>query len=420
MSFFRAAKKKKKELEKKEKELEKATLAAEESLASTGRSLDGSNAWSLVVDEELVDEEHVEEENVDEEHVEPPTIEEKSAAPTIEEKSAAPTIEEKPAAPTIEEKPAAPTIEEKPAAPAAPKNPKVVFVSSFDKLRRDPNTPSPDVPKIVRPYGAGSPYLKIRKYESSHAAFPAPSVSAYYEGATIRRMPNGPPGPPKGVEGQYRYVKVRRMRTTMPEGARLQVKAYPSGLKITRQPTNELAGSLREYGTLAAAAAAVGWGGHRGYATQAEQLKKSDVGAAFLPPVIPNPALLEPEPSKEPPPIRVPFLPDNVFSRYHRKEFVPEVKPPFKPSISSADSDVSKISPTSALSKVAGGEEEQGKFGWSEWLDEWLFASMKGQQNKEPVLAPRDDDPGPEMTEEKKAALKALAVAAAVWWFFGP
>ncbi|KAA8903176.1 hypothetical protein FN846DRAFT_954394 [Sphaerosporella brunnea] len=278
----------------------------------------------------------------------------------------------------------------------------IVTARSSDTGRQDP-PPLPKVPKIVRPVGPGTGRLKIRRYESQHTTFPLVTKSAF-EKFTVRRMPNSSSEPPQ--KGEHRHMRIRKVKTHVPDGTQWKVKQYPSGPRIIHQPTNQLAGS---------------WCQIREYATQVPQPLQSDVIAlsSVLPPIIPDPKSLEAQEEPIPSPVRVPFLPDNDFSRYHRKEFVPEVKPPFKPTISSAEGDLSKVSATSALSKVVEGEL-QGNFSVSEWLDEIFFSQKRAVgEPKEPVLAPRDDDPGPELTEEKKNAMKAFAIVTGIWWFFG-
>jgi len=145
----------------------------------------------------------------------------------------------------------------------------------------------------------------------------------------------------------------------------------------------------------------------RGYATIAES----------TPPIIPKPwELIQEDASK--PAIRVPFLPDNEFAKYHRQEFVPVIAPPHRPAVSTVDEDMSSIAAISSLSHTVEGVE--GVFGDGGVLDE-VLVGMEGESEgkRESILAPMDDDMGPELTEEKKTAMKLFAASAAAWWVFG-
>lgn len=146
----------------------------------------------------------------------------------------------------------------------------------------------------------------------------------------------------------------------------------------------------------------------RGYATTAD----------FTPLIIPKPWEFAPSEDASRPAIRVPFLPDNEFSKYHRKEFVPEVQPPHRPAVSTVDADVSGIAATSSLSHTV--EGMQGGFGDGGVLDEVLIGveSEKGPES-ESTIAPREDDMGPQLSEEKKTAMKVFAAGTAAWWVFG-
>ncbi|KAF8248332.1 hypothetical protein K440DRAFT_626146 [Wilcoxina mikolae CBS 423.85] len=131
--------------------------------------------------------------------------------------------------------------------------------------------------------------------------------------------------------------------------------------------------------------------------------------AVALPPVLPK--LWEEEDDDDvtavaQPPIRVPLLPDNDFARYHRREYVPTVAPPHKPTVSTASEDGESVS--------------MGGFGISELIADIFPGREKGGEEKvEGIIAPRDDDEGDPMTKEKEDALKTFAVLAGVWWFFG-
>jgi len=145
---------------------------------------------------------------------------------------------------------------------------------------------------------------------------------------------------------------------------------------------------------------------NRGYATTT---------TAPTPLIIPKPwQFAHSEQAK--PAIRVPFLPDNEFSRYHRKEFVPDVAPPHRPAVSAVDADVSDIAATSSLSHTV--EGVQGSFGDGGVLDE-VLVGLASEGESECTIAPREDDVGPEFTEEKKMLVKLFAAGAVSWWVFG-
>lgn len=147
----------------------------------------------------------------------------------------------------------------------------------------------------------------------------------------------------------------------------------------------------------------------RGFSTSARAPAASDGPS---PPILPQ--IDEQGPDTKP--IRVAFLPENDFSRYHHYEQVATVAPPHKPVVSTVNDDASLISANSTLMEIIDDKAGTG-FQASEVLDEVLY-EVRAREKKD-LIAPREDDAGEPLTEEKKVALKVFGLGAGVWYFFG-
>ena len=149
-------------------------------------------------------------------------------------------------------------------------------------------------------------------------------------------------------------------------------------------PQSQLPGR-RTFATTAATTPIAGW---RRYKTTAA------AGAATPPPPLALPEQLdEPSATQGPEmPMRVPLLLETGLVRPHRHEHVPAVAP-------------SSISLLARLRLAPSGGQT-------------AFARAQ-QPASEPLLAPRADDTGDAMTDDKVAAAKLAGVAAAVWWLAG-
>ncbi|KAI5784596.1 hypothetical protein EDC01DRAFT_662679 [Geopyxis carbonaria] len=134
-------------------------------------------------------------------------------------------------------------------------------------------------------------------------------------------------------------------------------------------------------------------------------------------------------------PVRVPFLPENDFARYHRREFVPQVKPPHKPVISTASAESTFVSSPAAMTDIADDSDveiqslldqaaiEKASHSSSKVVSaaksifEELFPAPKTSTGRNLFAIPTD--PGQEITISKEAAMKTFGVSSAAWWFAG-
>ncbi|CCX33081.1 Protein of unknown function [Pyronema omphalodes CBS 100304] len=127
---------------------------------------------------------------------------------------------------------------------------------------------------------------------------------------------------------------------------------------------------------------------------------------AWAPAVLPKLHIMEPEKI-----VRVPLLPENVYAKYHRHEFVEKVMEPKRLAVLvvGADGD------TSEVEEVALRE----RFGVD--VRELIMTDEKEQEDGERdcTIRPREDDMGDQMTEEKRMWMKFLGLVAAVWYASG-
>jgi hypothetical protein len=127
---------------------------------------------------------------------------------------------------------------------------------------------------------------------------------------------------------------------------------------------------------------------------------------ASEPAVLPKLHIMDPEKN-----VRVPLLPENVYAKYHRHEFVEKVMEPKRLAVSVVGADGG----TSEVEEGALGE----RFGVD--VRELIMPEEKEQEEeeKECTIRPREDDMGDPMTEEKRRWMKVAALVAGVWYVSG-